>query len=130
MSSETIAHHSDLVLPQDVSELLAAPHLVDVVSEGDLVWAAHVVVPVVQRVQRRLERLQVAVPQVVRVRQAPLAPAVRVAPVVALPGAVAAGNWVRLCIGCTTSRLHWFALWCSQQHQRTLVTYWVACSTA
>ena len=40
---------------------------------------------VVQRVQRRLECQQVAVPQVVGVRQAPLPPAVRVAPVVALP---------------------------------------------
>jgi hypothetical protein len=64
---------------------MSALHLVGVVGEGDLVRAAHEVVLVVQRVQRRLEGQQVAVPQVVRVRQAPLAPAVRVAPVVALP---------------------------------------------
>ena len=60
-------------------------NLVDVVSVGDLVRAAHEVVSVVQRVQRRLEGEQVPVAQVVGVRQAPLPPAVRVAPAVALP---------------------------------------------
>ena len=60
-------------------------YLLGIVGEGDLVGAADVVILVVQRVQRRLEGHQVAVAQVVGVRQAPLPPAVRVAPAVALP---------------------------------------------
>ncbi len=61
------------------------PDLFGIVSEGDLVRAADVVILIVQRVQRRLEGHQVAVPQVVGVRQAPLSSAVCVAPVIALP---------------------------------------------